>query len=259
MSHGMNLSISVKLLVPQRRRIEGYSKEMKVSQTNQSSKKLVLWLLAAAIVLAGHTSYVRKEREPTQTSYIEPNCVLVMYGFPNYEESEDAQPLYENFTEVQIDELQSLPYEPSDVKQDNSSSPTPLKTKDTLFHPIIIEVASRHQVDPALIKAIIMAESGYNPKAVSKRGAKGLMQLMPLTAKSLGVEDIFNPKHNINAGVGYFKKLLNQFDGDVKLALAAYNAGSRKVRQYKGIPPFRATKIYIKKVFKYYELYKEQM
>jgi soluble lytic murein transglycosylase-like protein len=101
-----------------------------------------------------------------------------------------------------------------------------------------------------------MAESGYNPKAVSKRGAKGLMQLMPITAKSLGVEDVFDPEHNISAGVGYFKKMLNLFDGDVKLAL---NAGSKKVRKYKGIPPFRATKIYIKKVFKYYELFKEQM
>jgi len=122
-----------------------------------------------------------------------------------------------------------------------------------------MEVAGRHEMDPALIKAIIMAESGHNPKAVSKRGAKGLMQLMPLTAKSLGVEDVFDPEHNIKAGVVYFKKLLNQFNGDVKLALAAYNAGSRKVRKYKGIPPFRATRIYIRKVFKYYELYKEQM
>ncbi len=73
------------------------------------------------------------------------------------------------------------------------------------------------------------------------------------------MENIFDPEHNIHAGVVYFKKMLNLFDGDVKLALAAYNAGSRKVRKYKGIPPFKATKIYISKVFKYYELFKEQM
>jgi len=107
--------------------------------------------------------------------------------------------------------------------------------------------------------AIIMAESSYNPKAISKKGAKGLMQLMPTTAKSLGVKDIFNPEHNINAGVRYFKKLLNQFNGDVELALAAYNAGSRKVREHRGIPPFGATKYYIKKVIKYYRHYKTQL
>ncbi|MCD4715630.1 MAG: lytic transglycosylase domain-containing protein [Desulfobacterales bacterium] len=146
---------------------------------------------------------------------------------------------------------------------------TPLPEKDFIkgleqkpeqrFHPIILKAANRFQVDPALVKAIIMAESGYDPRAISKVGAKGLMQLMPATAEELGVEDIFNPKHNINAGVGYFKKLLNRFDGDIKLALAAYNAGTGKVRQYQGIPPFKATRYYIKKVFEYYQIYKKQM
>jgi soluble lytic murein transglycosylase-like protein len=104
-----------------------------------------------------------------------------------------------------------------------------------------------------------MAESGYNTRAISKKGAKGLMQLMPATAQELGVEDVFNPKQNISGGVRYFKKLVTQFDGDVKLALAAYNAGSRNVRHYQGIPPFKETRFYIKKVFKYYEIYKDQM
>ena len=131
--------------------------------------------------------------------------------------------------------------------------------KEHLFHPIILQVANRHEVDPALIKAIIMCESGYNPNAISKKGAKGLMQLMPLTAQALGVEDAFNPKQNISGGVRYFKQLVNRFDGDVKLALAAYNAGSKKVRRYQGIPPYKATHYYIEKVFKYYELYKDQM
>jgi soluble lytic murein transglycosylase-like protein len=131
--------------------------------------------------------------------------------------------------------------------------------REHLFHPIIEKVANRHEIDPALVKAIIMAESGYNPKAISKRGAKGLMQLMPSTAKSLGVEDIFNPEHNIKGGVIYFKRLVDLFEGDVKLALAAYNAGVRKVKKYQGIPPFKATRYYIKKVFKYYEYYRQQM
>jgi len=128
-----------------------------------------------------------------------------------------------------------------------------------LYHMFIIQTASHHQIDPALIKAIIMAESGYNTKAVSKKGAKGLMQLMPGTAQSLGVEDIFNPHQNITGGVQYFKQMVNRFNGDVKLALAAYNAGSRNVRNYNGVPPFKATHSYIKKVFKYYQIYKDQM
>jgi Transglycosylase SLT domain len=128
-----------------------------------------------------------------------------------------------------------------------------------LYHMFIIQTASHYQIDPALIKAIIMAESGYNTKAVSKRGAKGLMQLMPETAQSLGVEDIFNPLQNITGGIQYFKQMVNRFNGDVKLALAAYNAGSRNVRNYNGVPPFKATHFYIKKVLKYYRIYKNQM
>ena len=133
-----------------------------------------------------------------------------------------------------------------------------MNKKEQFFHPIIVQVSSRHQVDPALVKAIIMAESGYNPKAISKSGAKGLMQLMPGTANALGVKDIFNPHQNISGGVRYFKQLMDQFDGDVKLALAAYNAGSRNVRQYKGIPPFKSTRCYIDNVFKYYRGYRNR-
>jgi soluble lytic murein transglycosylase-like protein len=142
---------------------------------------------------------------------------------------------------------------------EHRSSSIGRKKAERLLHAIVIQTASRHQVDPALVKAIIMAESGYNTRAISKKGAKGLMQLMPATAQSLGVEDIFNPKQNISGGVRYFKKLVTQFDGDVELALAAYNAGSRNVRHFQGIPPFKATQSYIKKVFKYYEIYKDQM
>ena len=127
------------------------------------------------------------------------------------------------------------------------------------FDSLIHKVANRYEVDPALVKAIIKAESGYNPKAISKRGAKGLMQLMPGTAKALGVEDCFDPEHNINGGVKYFKELLERFNGNVKLSLAAYNAGARKVRRYGGVPPFKATRYYIDKVFEYYSLYKQTM
>lgn len=130
---------------------------------------------------------------------------------------------------------------------------------DRLFDPIIFQAANRHDVEPALVKAIIMAESGYNSKAISNKGARGLMQLMPATAEMLGVEDYDHPEDNINAGVKYFKQLLDQFDGNIKLALAAYNAGSGKVRAYQGVPPYKQTQDYIKKVFEYYRFYKEQM
>ncbi|UCH23948.1 MAG: lytic transglycosylase domain-containing protein [Deltaproteobacteria bacterium] len=134
-----------------------------------------------------------------------------------------------------------------------------IKKSECLYHPIILQAANRHEVDPAIVKAIIMAESSYNPRAVSKRGAKGLMQLMPKTAEEMGVEDIFNPEHNINGGVRYYKKLLKQFKGDIKLALAAYNAGIRKVKEHKGVPPYKSTQYYIKKVFEYYRYYKQQV
>ena len=130
------------------------------------------------------------------------------------------------------------------------------KKAEHLFRSIIFRIAHRHRVDPAMVQAIIMAESSFNPNAVSKRGAIGLMQLMPNTAKSLGIEDPLNPEHNITGGVLYFKKLLKEFHGDVKLALAAYNAGTRKVKQYQGVPPFKSTQVYIEKVLEYYQRYK---
>jgi len=144
----------------------------------------------------------------------------------------------------------------SQLSDPHQSSSTTSEETDPLFLSIIQEASDRYEVEPELIRAIIMAESSYNPRAVSKRGARGLMQLMPATAKALGVEDSFNPEHNIHGGVRYFKQLLDRFGGDTEIALAAYNAGSRKVRQYQGIPPFKTTRYYIKKVFSYYNHYK---
>ena len=123
----------------------------------------------------------------------------------------------------------------------------------------VVATARRYSLDPALVKAIIFAESGYNPKATSKRGARGLMQLMPNTARALGVKNSYNPEENIAGGVKYFKRLVDKYDGNIKLALAAYNSGSRNVRKYQGVPPFKETRNYIRKVFKYYQLYKKEM
>ena len=133
------------------------------------------------------------------------------------------------------------------------------KSKSDRFNPMISRAANRYEVDSALIKAVIMAESAYNPKAVSKQGAKGLMQLMPRTARALGVKNAFNPAHNINGGVKYLRQLLDTFNNDAKLALAAYNAGSSKVKRHGGVPPIKATRHYVKKVFAYYHHYKAEM
>ena len=133
------------------------------------------------------------------------------------------------------------------------------KKTENAYDKIILEAAHRHEVHPALIKAIIKAESSYNPKAVSSQGARGLMQLMPRTARAMGVKNSFNPKHNIHGGTKYFKQLLDQFEGNIRLALAAYNAGIEKVKKYGRIPPYKATRSYINKVISYYREYRSEM
>ena len=124
-------------------------------------------------------------------------------------------------------------------------------------YPVIIQAATRYQVEVEMIKAIIMVESRYDAKAVSHLGARGLMQLMPTTAEYLGVEDCFDPEQNVDAGVRYFKKLKKQFKGDVKLALAAYHAGPTRVRRSGTVPDITYTKWYIRKVLEFYQYYKK--
>jgi len=185
--------------------------------------------------------------------------IMLLFKSSIYDEPREPVHVIDEPPVSKVDIPVPLPEKCPVVIPEKKSPPACREKKELLFLSIILQAAERHRVDPNLVKAIIMAESGYNPKAVSKKGARGLMQLMPKTAEALGVKDSFNPEHNVDAGVGYFKQLLNQFDGDVKLALAAYNAGSRKVRKYKGVPPFKATQYYVKKVFQYYNYYKGQI
>lgn len=125
------------------------------------------------------------------------------------------------------------------------------------FEQLIRTCSEKYGVNPSLVKAVIHAESGYNPNAVSSKGASGLMQLMPSTAKSLKVADRFNPKDNVEGGVKYLRFLLDTFRGDVSLAVAAYNAGLNKVAKYGGIPPYNETRTYVNRVLSYMKSYQE--
>jgi soluble lytic murein transglycosylase-like protein len=114
----------------------------------------------------------------------------------------------------------------------------------------IKKVAAKYNVSPDLVAAVIEAESEFNPRAVSRRGARGLMQLMPKTAKSLGVDDPFDPRENIEAGVRHLRALMDRFGDNLPLVLAAYNAGEVAVIKHRGVPPYRETRAYVKRILK---------
>ena len=121
---------------------------------------------------------------------------------------------------------------------------------------LIRRAAVTHDVDASLVKAVVHAESGFNPNAVSRVGASGLMQLMPATARRYGVQDIFDPAQNVAGGVRYLRDLLRMFKNDTRLAVAAYNAGEGAVLRYRGVPPYEETRDYVTKVLQFRNRYK---
>jgi soluble lytic murein transglycosylase-like protein len=136
-------------------------------------------------------------------------------------------------------------------------APPDPETADTARKPqdlnaIVSDASDRHQVDADFIASVIRAESSNNPKAVSPKGARGLMQLMPQTASQLGVKNTFDPAENVDGGVRYLRDLLLLYNNDMIKALAAYNAGPQRVLQYKGVPPYRETRAYVARVVKDY-------
>ena len=147
----------------------------------------------------------------------------------------------------------------SDPRYERISVPKPGRKRHraprrTDYDPLIDHVSQLHAVPPALIKAVIAAESAFNPKAVSRAGAQGLMQLMPATASSLGVLDPFAAEENVDAGTEYLRRLMDRY-GSLPWALAAYNAGPSAVDRYGGIPPYRETQAYVERVLNYYRSY----
>ncbi len=135
----------------------------------------------------------------------------------------------------------------------NNSSELPTQLDDSHNRPTSLEnifdyFASQYNLNPNLLKAVAKVESNFDPSALSSSGAQGIMQLMPRTAQSLGVTDSFNPVENIEGGAKYLRDLLNTFDGNTEMALAAYNAGPTAVSKYGGIPPYKETQNYVKKV-----------
>lgn len=143
-----------------------------------------------------------------------------------------------------------------EVSIEQAPNPIGSYLRDRYEH-VIAEASQRHGVSASLLKAIIKVESDFNPWAVSRKGAKGLMQIMPENFQALNIKNPFDPEENIMGGTRYFKQLLTQFNGKLPLALAAYNAGPKRVNRYNRIPPIKETENYVEKVMKYYYLFKK--
>jgi soluble lytic murein transglycosylase-like protein len=147
--------------------------------------------------------------------------------------------------------------DPSEVAP-AASSPAPLEAASAELERAVTRAAQQHHLHPALLLAVMKAESSFNPLVVSKAGAVGLMQLVPETAMRHGVQNLYDTNENVAGGARHLRYLLDRFHGNTRLALAAYNAGERKVDRYKQIPPYRETRHYVQKVLSYYRDYRKE-
>jgi soluble lytic murein transglycosylase-like protein len=161
------------------------------------------------------------------------------------------------YVDISTDEIDHLAETPAVELAEPAVRPpdvpvnSPLPIKDAIDD-MISKTAARYQLDRDFVASVVRAESGFNPQALSPKGAQGLMQLMPQTAATLGVENVFDPAANLDGGTKYLRQLLEQYNGDVIKALAAYNAGPGRVQQYGGIPPYRETWAYVTRIIEDY-------
>jgi soluble lytic murein transglycosylase-like protein len=159
------------------------------------------------------------------------------------------------YVEIPSEQIENFEHRPSAVP---SSLPTAVRATaanaegkppgENSLEMLIARTASQHAIDPDFVTSVMKAESGFNPAAVSPKGAGGLMQLMPQTAAALGVKDVLDAAANVEGGTKYLRQLLDQYGGDAVKALAAYNAGPRRVKQYGGVPPYRETQAFIARI-----------
>jgi soluble lytic murein transglycosylase-like protein len=173
-------------------------------------------------------------------------------GSVKYEKNEVKKvTIYSTKDTVSEDFMSSMRITPGAIHSTSANNRT------NSYDNLISREAARNNIDPALVKAVIRAESNYNKRDVSSKGACGLMQLMPETARLLGVKSIFSPEENIVAGTRFLSNMIDTFDGNIEMGIAAYNAGPGAVKHYKRIPPFKETENYVKNIFKYYRTYQD--
>jgi len=165
-----------------------------------------------------------------------------------------------SFTDVPTEEIASyekdlslpVPSESQAASAGSSKSKSAPVVSAAALSQVVDTASATYHLDPDLVNSVIHAESGFNSHAVSRKGARGLMQLMPATASQLGVNDAFDPQDNVTGGSRYLRELLERYDFDLVKALAAYNAGPERVEQYQGVPPFRETRAYVARIVREY-------
>ena len=156
-----------------------------------------------------------------------------------------------NFVDIptaEIDHFEAAPPDPSQGIQRRNPQPPTIVTSPFDLNQVVKHASGTYRLDPDLVNSVIRAESGFNVRAVSPKGAQGLMQLMPQTASQLGVQNAFDPQANVEAGTRYLRELLERYNFDLIKALAAYNAGPQRVEQYGGVPPYYETKAYVARI-----------
>jgi len=200
--------------------------------------------LLVAAVLAGTIQCLAVQRAVLRNGFDVPYDHHAVIGATTRLYLTPGESDYLDIATIDIDHFEMVPDAPPATTASSSTTADVVPDTDGAIH----QASTEQQIDPALIRAIIRAESAFHPKAISKKGAQGLMQLMPQTAKSLGVKDTFDPQQNVSAGVKYFNDLLARYHYNLVKALAAYNAGAGAVDRYRGVPPYRETHAYVARI-----------